>query len=327
MTYDLVIVGGGPAGLSAAITAASDGLRTAIIDSKQGWGGQAKESSFIENYPGFPLGVNGGELISKFVAQAGKFGVEMHCPVKVVGLRRDGDRIILTTPSGALETRTVILAVGLSYIRLEAQNIGQFVGRGVWYYSTLTVLPHGHNPSYFVIGGGNSAGQAALHLAKNPFATVNLTVRGSTLDGMSEYLRLKIAAEKNIRVRLATEIIKVCGHDGLEEVTLKERDKTESYQEPANGVYIFIGAQPKTYWLRETLTLDRRGYIVTGSDLRDLSAGEGRPPLDFETSMSGVFAAGDVRSGATKRVVSACGAGTIAVQMVRRYLAEKNSGI
>ena len=317
-TCDLVIVGGGPAGLCAAINAASEGLRVAIVDSKHGLGGQAKESSLLENYPGFPEGITGKDLTGKFVEQAIKFKADILCPVKVVSIGMDGDSRIVTTDDGEqITTSAVVLACGLSYRRLEAKNIPQFLGRGVFYGAPTGTFDE--KTSIFVVGGANSAGQAACHLATNKNAQVTMLVRGKNLnDSMSQYLHERIEKIKNIRVLYETEIVEALGHGQLQELTLRSKSDTKTTIS-ADAVYVFIGAAPKTFWLNGIVTKDPKGFILTGKRIQDNWKLE-RDPFPFETSMPGVFAAGDVRLDSVKRVAAAVGEGSFVVQSVHNYL-------
>lgn len=321
--YDLLIVGGGPCGLSAAITAASDGLRVALVDSKNGFGGQAKASSRIENYPGFLEGISGLELTGKFTAQAANFGVEMIGGQRVTGFRtNDQGGLSVTIDDGtAKQARSLLLALGLSYRRLETRNIGRFLGRGVRYFGTPSVSKKYVEAQYFVVGGANSAGQAVCHLASNPSAHVTMVVRGNSLEAMSMYLLDRIKALKNVTVLLETEVVEVRGQEQLAEVVLRRKGSSETVVQPTDGLFVFIGAQPKTYWLRDLIALDERGYILTGEQTRSVGVWPlSRAPHACETSFPGVFAAGDVSAGSVKRVSAAVGAGAAAVQMIREYL-------
>lgn len=316
---DLVIIGGGPAGLSAAITAASEGLETTIVDSRA-LGGQARESSLIENYPGFPNGISGQDLATKMIMQATAFEANVLCPAKAVGISVDGDKRIVTLDDGdVIACRAVLISSGLSYKRHDGKNIGQFRGRGVS-YGAPTVNQAKAQQCFAVIGGANSAGQAAMYLSAIKDCTVKILVRGNSLEkSMSEYLIRRIRATPNIEVLLNTEVTEAMGDEVLRQVRIVT-DGTEKTLD-IHGLYIFIGAQPKTYWLNGVVEKDPRGFIPTGRLIRQRAAGH--EPHSFETSLPGVFCAGDVRLDSTKRVGAAVGEGSVAVQMMYVHLAEQ----
>ncbi len=306
---DLLIVGGGPAGLSAAINGASEGLNVCILDAAGSLGGQAKESSRIENYPlpaGHEDGVSGSDLMTGFVQQAKKFATQMFCPVVAERLTRQDDHLVVTTSDyDEYAARAVLLSNGLSYRRHGAEGIGALMGRGV-YYGLPSALPK--SGRVVVVGGANSAGQAVLKLASNPKLHVTLVIRKRIEDQMSTYLIERIKAASNVYVRENTSVVGTTGNGWLQTVELDRGDKSLTVQ----GLYVFIGASPRTLWLNGTLDLDDRKYVVTD-----------RGPLSFETSMPGVFAGGDVRSGSVKRIASAIGEGAVALQSIHRYLAAK----
>lgn len=305
---DLIIIGGGPAGLAAAINAASEGLHVCIVDGAMSLGGQAKESRSIENYPmpvGHADGVTGAELMAGFVEQAKKFHADMFCPVTAAGLRQEDNRLIVTMDDyQEFTSKTVLLANGLSYRRLDAENIGSLMGRGV-YYGLPQQLPSGKTVA--VVGGANSAGQAVLKLAEKN--TVHLVIRRSLRDQMSEYLVSRIEAQKGrIRVHEHSEVESVNGNHTLQSMKLKGTDREIAI----TGFYIFIGALPRTMWLGSAVELDEKKYIRT-----DMT-------VPFQTSLEGVFAAGDVRSGSTKRITAAIGEAVGALQMIHRRVAKLN---
>jgi thioredoxin reductase (NADPH) len=323
--YDLVVVGGGPAGLSAAVYGASEGLRTLLVE-RQGFGGQASSSSLIRNYLGFSRGLSGAELARQAHEQAWLLGATYHLMHAATGLRRRGRDLVLTTSDGSeVTSRAVVLATGVSYRRLDAPGLDALHGVGVFYGAAAAEARGMAGREAYVVGGANSAGQAALHLAKYA-ARVTLVVRGNALAaGMSDYLVRQIAATENIAVRLGTEVAEGGGAGQLEYLVLRERASGHSERVPAGGLFILIGARPHTGWLPEEVARDDAGYILTGRDVPTGGRAQRhwpleRAPLLLETSMPGVFAAGDVRHGAVQRVASAVGEGSIAIRLVHEYL-------
>lgn len=316
--YDLIIVGGGPAGLAAAINASSEGLKTCLIDSKDQLGGQASASAAIENYPGFPDGVTGKDLTTRFLQQAQRFEVKFFRPAVAQNIKIDGDeRIIITDDGQRISGLAVILALGLSYKRLDAKGVSDFLGRGVS-YGMPVIDSTKEGQCFCVVGGANSAGQAAVHLSKIRGCEVKMLVRGPSLnESMSQYLIERITAITNIEVLTRTEVVEARGAERLAELLIKQGEETRAIS--ANGLYVFIGARPKTYWLNGSVQQSERGYILTGRRLTPPNEG-GRNPMGFETSIPGVFACGDVREGSTKRIASAVGEGSVAVQQVHEYL-------
>ncbi len=327
---DLLIVGGGPAGLSAAINGASEGLKVTLIDSGPGLGGQARQSSLIENFPGFPDGISGDTLTGSFAAQARKFATEILCPEKAANLRRDGNYNIITTDDGDdYVSKCVILAIGLSWKRHPALGIGSFMGHGVE-QGAPTVDPMTLSAcTICIIGGANSAGQAAMNFSRNPDIKIKIVVRKSLEIAMSTYLLDRIRACPSIEVIEQTNVTEVYGNAGeLEGIVLK-RENGSTERMPANRVCVFIGAAPKTFWLNDAIALDEKKFILTGEKLvrsspQWIALGLNRAPIPFETSMPGVFACGDVRVGSIKRVGSAVGEGTAALQMCHEYLRMQN---
>lgn len=306
---DLLVIGSGPAGLSAAINGASEGLKVSLLDGQPQLGGQAKESNAIENYPGFPEGITGDDLMTRLIRQAIKFATEIHAPVSAQEIRKLDDGRIMVVADDYSEhiAKNVILSIGLSYRRLEAKNIGQFMGRGVWYG-----LPPGHVTTkkkckIVVVGGANSAGQAVLKLAQNQNAEVVMCIRRTITDQMSRYLIDRIATLPNVKVLEGVTVTGCRGKGELEFVELSNGEEVCSSQ-----LFVFIGAVPKTRWLENALQLDDKKFIRTWQDV-------GPNLLPYETSMAGVFAAGDVRLGSTKRIASAVGEGATALQMVHQY--------
>ncbi len=323
--YDLCIVGGGPAGLAAALYAASEGLSSVVVE-REAPGGQAGQSAAIENYLGFPKGLTGSDLTHRAVAQVARFGAEMVLARSVVGLETRGPvHAVLLDGSGEIEARALIVATGVSYRSLTATGLAELTGRGVYYGATASEAIQCEGDDVYVVGAANSAGQAALNLAR--FAKrVVLVVRAATLeDTMSQYLIARITSAANIEVRLRTEVVGCRGDGHLEALTLQHRDSGATDEVQSSWLFVFIGAAPRTEWLGAEVVRDDRGFVVTGQDLLAHDRTNGQPlphdPLALETSTPGVFAAGDVRLGSMKRVASAVGEGAMAVHLVHRYLA------
>ena len=319
LSCDLAVVGAGPAGLAAAVYAGSEGLRTIVIE-RYVIGGQAGASSLIRNYLGFPRGISGAELTQRAYQQAWLFGAKYVFAREVVGLRADGSARILTLADGrAVTARAVVLASGARYRHLEASGIGRFEGLSV-FYTTFGDPRIVQDLDVAVAGGGNSAGQAVVHLARYA-RRVTLVVRGRSLEaGMSDYLVRQIRESKNVEVRLRSEIVAVAGGDRLERMTVRDTATGVEEQVPARVLFVLIGALPHTDWLAGVVQRDPAGFVATGADVGRDSWTEERPPLRLETSMPGVFAAGDVRLGALKRVAAAVGEGAVVVQNVHEYL-------
>lgn len=319
--YDLVIVGGGPGGLAAAINASSEGLSVVVIDSKETLGGQVTESASIRNYPGFPQGISGKELMALFIDQASRFKPLMLRPVRAQSLRtEDGIHIIETDDVSlpAVKAKAVILAIGLSYILLPAAGVSDFLGRGVSYgMPDVDRLKRKH--CFCVVGGANSAAQAAVHLSNYKECTVTMVVRGSEIEhSMSHYLFEEIKQRDNINVMLESEVIEVRGNSHIEQVIIKVKGQDAPTTVPVHNLSVFIGARPKTAWLPDAIEKSARGFVCTGRRLTKWSLD--RTPLSFETSVPGIFACGDVQEGSVKRITTTVGAAVVAVTDVHEFL-------
>ena len=322
--YDLVVVGGGPAGLAASVYGASEGLRTALVE-RQAPGGQAGQSSRIENYLGFPVGLSGADLTRRAAAQARRFGAEMITVREVVGIQERGSaRAVVLADGSEIEAHGVIIATGVEYRRLEAPGADELTGRGVYYGGSRSEAGNVAGDHVLVVGGANSAGQAAVYFAGHA-DRVTILCRGDDLaTSMSAYLIEQIAQVPNIDVRLNTEIATVHGEESLESVTVRDRRDGAEERMDARAIFIFIGARPNTDWLDGVIARDERGFILTGPDLAAVREGPRWPlqraPLLLETSIPGVMAAGDVRHQSIKRVAAAVGDGSMAVQFVHQYM-------
>jgi thioredoxin reductase (NADPH) len=321
--YDLVVVGGGPAGLAAAVYGASEGLRTVVVE-RESAGGQAGQSSRIENYLGFPAGLSGADLARRATTQARRFGAELLTAQGAVGLDTSGTtRMIRLSDGSDLASHTVLLATGVSYRRLDAKGADRLTGRGIWYGTASTgdaTLLDGQEA--YVVGGANSAGQAALHLSRA--TQVTILYRGESLrKSMSQYLVDRIEETPRITVRLNTEIVEAHGAESLEEITIAESGTASTI--PATALFVFVGAEPHTEWIGDAIARSDRGFVLTGAQVLAAPAGCAewpleREPLPLETNLPGVFAAGDVRDQSIKRVASAVGEGSMAVLLIHQYL-------
>jgi thioredoxin reductase (NADPH) len=322
--YDLAIVGAGPAGLAAAVYGASEGLSSVAIDAEIP-GGQAGTSSRIRNYLGFPTGLSGRDLTNRALEQAWFFGARLVLPRHVTAIRPAGAEYVVELSSGhELTARTVIVSTGVTWRRLGVQSLETLQGAGVFYGAAASDTAPVEGAHVFIVGAGNSAGQAAVHLARTA-ATVTLVVRGRQLgSGMSDYLVRELEGTPNIAIRLGTQVVGGSGANRLTGLTLRDASGGEE-EVSADALYVMIGAVPRTEWLEGTLARDEQGYLLTGADVTaqdEFPWPLERPPMLLETSLPGVFAAGDVRHGSVKRVASAVGAGSIAVQLAHLRLAE-----
>jgi thioredoxin reductase (NADPH) len=320
--YDVIVVGAGPAGLAAAVYGASEGLRTLVVE-VEALGGQAGTSSMIRNYLGFPRGVSGGDLTSRAHEQALLFGAQFVFMQRVVDLEIDGPERVISL-SGGIEARAraIVVATGMSYRRLGIPALDQLLGAGVFYGTAASEAAAMAGEEVFVLGAGNSGGQAAIHLAR--FATkVTILARNDSLPAtMSDYLIKEIATTSNIEVRLNTTVVGGSGHSRLEAVTLENVRTGEREEGEAAALFILIGSEPRTDWLPDAVLRNDSGYILTGDDLPAMESARARPSMPLESSVPGVFAVGDVRANSVKRVASAVGEGSVAIRFVHNYLAE-----
>jgi thioredoxin reductase (NADPH) len=326
--YDVAIVGAGPAGLAAAVYAASEGLDAVVIESEFP-GGQAGASSKIENYIGFPMGISGQELADRAVVQAEKFGAQLMVGQKVVKIKCDEQPYQLTLENGGIiDTRSIVIATGAQYNKPNVKNLERFEGQGIYYAATFMEAQLCTGEEIIVIGGGNSAGQAAVFLSET-VGKVNMLVRGKELSAtMSRYLIQRIVGNPKIELHCQTEIVALAGDPHLERVTWKDRATGEESAHDIRHVFVMAGASPRVDWLSGCLALDEQGFILTGRDLDPVLESApvkwslSRPPQMLETSLPAVFAVGDIRSGNVKRVSSAVGEGSISIHLVHRSLAE-----
>ncbi len=331
--YDLILVGGGPAGLAAAVYGASEGLRTVIIE-REAPGGQAGTSSRIENYLGFPVGLSGSDLARRAVTQAKRFGVEILAPQEVTGIRvEDPYRVVTLSNGNEISCHALILGLGVSWRRLDVPGLDVLTGAGVYYGAAQTEALSCQGEDVYIVGGANSAGQAAMNFSKYA-RQVTMLVRGSSLaKSMSQYLIEQIAETPNIIVQTHSSVVGAEGKTSLEAIAIESAGEIKIV--PATSLFIFIGAVPKTDWLEGLIERDERGFIMTGSDLKQsVEVGLShrpkgwqlnRDPYLLETNVPGVFAVGDVRHGSVKRVASGVGEGSICVQFVHQYLASIGS--
>jgi len=325
--YDVVIIGAGPAGLAAGVYGASEGLKTLLIE-RRAPGGQAGTSSRIENYLGFPSGISGSELTRRAMTQAARLGTEFLSPRSVEAIEQnDGYKKVRFEDGGCVDTRSVVITTGVDYRKLETQGISDFTGAGIYYGAAMTEATACKDQEVYVVGGGNSAGQAAMYLSKFAKKVYILVRKEDLTSTMSAYLIDQIKETTNIQVKGKTEIVQAIGSDRLEQLVLCNIDTHEKQTCPAAALYIFIGAKPFTEWLKLDIIKDDKGFLETGRTLKGYDGfnkiwKQAREPYSLETSCPGIFAAGDVRSGAMNRVASAVGEGSMAISFVHKYLAE-----
>jgi thioredoxin reductase (NADPH) len=323
--YDLVVVGAGPAGLAAAVYGAADGLHTLLIE-REAPGGHAGRSSRIENYLGFPTGLSGNDLARRAVAQARRFGVEILTPQEVRSVRIEGPSRVLTLSDGAeIGCRALLIATGIAFRKLDVPGLDRLIGAGVYYYAPMSEAFSYREGNIYIVGGANSAGQAAMYFSK--FARqVTMLVRGNSLsDTMSQYLENQIAATKNIEVKLNSSVIEVEGVDHCETITIQNNKTRSTETVPASALLIYAGAVPRTDWLAGMVERDAQGYLISGQHLlldgkRPTGWTVDRDPFYLETSVPGIFVAGDVRHRSAKGVTSGVGEGAMAVKLVHQYL-------
>lgn len=319
--YDVAILGAGPAGLSAAVYSASEGLETLVIE-RHISGGQAGSSSRIRNFPGFTWGIGGQHLSHRACEQAWVFGANMVFAQSASSLRATEEGVVIGVGEQEVTARAVVLATGVSWRRLGIPKLEELIGAGVFYGAGGSEARAMRGKHVCIVGGGNSAGQAAAHLAKHA-AAVTLLIRGDSLSkSMSDYLVTELRRTTNVFVRLGVELVDGEGDEQLETVVIRDRATGERECIPSDGLFVMIGAEPRTEWLADVVARDERGYILTGADIAESGHWPlDRPPMLLETSLPGVFAAGDVRAGSVKRVTTAMGEGATAIQLVHQYLA------
>ena len=332
-SYDVIIIGAGPAGLAAAVYGASEGLCTLLIE-REAPGGQAGTSSRIENYLGFPTGISGDDLGTRALQQAKRFGVEIVVARDVVGIESDSDGkavAVLLDGGGRVETRSIVIATGVAWRELEVVGADSLVGRGIYYGAARTEALNTRGRDIFLIGGGNSAGQAAMFFA-NYARSVTILVRGPSLVAtMSHYLIAQLESKTNVNIEVLSQVVGVEGSDHLEAIVIEDRRSGERRRQPTDALFVFIGADAETSWLPPAVICDKRGYVCTGRDVTDLVAQQNgswpleRDPYLLETSVPGIFAVGDVRHGSIKRVASGVGEGSMAIAFIHQYFSERQA--
>jgi len=332
-SYDVIIIGAGPAGLAAAVYGASEGLCTLLIE-REAPGGQAGTSSRIENYLGFPTGISGDDLGTRALQQATRFGVEIVVARDVVGIEADADGnalSVLLDGGDRVETRSIVIATGVAWRELEVVGADSLVGRGIYYGAARTEALNTRGRDIFLIGGGNSAGQAAMFFA-NYARSVTILVRGPSLVAtMSHYLIAQLESKTNVKIEVLSHVVGVEGSDHLEAIVIEDRRSGERRRQPTDALFVFIGADATTSWLPPAVICDKRGYVCTGRDVTDLVAQQNgswpleRDPYLLETSVPGVFAVGDVRHGSIKRVASGVGEGSMAIAFIHQYFSERQA--
>ncbi|CAA9461693.1 MAG: Thioredoxin reductase [uncultured Rubrobacteraceae bacterium] len=325
--YDLIIIGGGPSGLAAAVYGASEGLKTVLIE-REAPGGQAGTSSRIENYLGFPSGLSGADLSRRAVTQARRFEVEILTPQEVAEVRVENPyRVVRLADGTEISCHALLITTGVSYRKLDVPGVERLSGRGIYYGAAMTEALSCKDEDVYIVGGANSAGQAAMYFSQHARKIVILCRSNDLRKGMSEYLVKQIEETPNIEVRTNSGVAEVFGEDHLEELRIRNSKTGEEETVPAHSLFIFIGAAPKTDWLEGAVERDERGFILSGPELvrdgkRPKNWTEDRDPYLLETSVPGIFVAGDVRRGSVKRVASGVGEGSIAVQFIHQYLAK-----
>jgi thioredoxin reductase (NADPH) len=322
--YDLIIIGGGPAGLAASIYAASEGIRVVVLEQEVP-GGQISYSAIVENYPGFPEGLSGSDLANRTVQQAERFGAELTILRRAVGLRADGENRVVTLDGGTeLMTRAVLLTLGVSFRWLDVPGCSSLVGAGIYYGAATAEASACRGQDIYILGGGNSAGQAALLLAQFARRVVILAPEDSIEETMSQYLVDRLRRLPNVEIRTHSTVAGADGQKRLEEITVQDVKTGGTERVKCDGLFVFIGATPRTEWLENVVRRDERGFILSGADVKcDLSQWPewplAREPYRLETSMPGVFVAGDVRSGSVKRLTAAVGEGAMAIHFLHQY--------
>jgi thioredoxin reductase (NADPH) len=319
--YDLVIVGGGPAGLAAAVYGGSEGLRTVLVE-REAPGGQAGQSSRIENYLGFPAGLSGSDLARRATDQARRLGAELLTVQEAVKLRAEGaGRLVDLTGGGTLSANCVLVASGVSYRQMDAPGFSSFTGAGVYYGAAMTEARSCSDQHVVIIGGANSAGQSAVYFSGYARQVTMLVRAPSLTKSMSHYLIEQLAALPNVDIRTSTQAVAAEGNGKLQRIRTRGPDGAEAPLDDVDACFVFIGAAPRTGWLEGVLARDERGFVLAGPDVRDAGWPLGRDPYVLETSVPGVFVAGDVRARSIKRVASAVGEGSMAVSLIHEYLA------
>jgi thioredoxin reductase (NADPH) len=323
--YDVIVIGAGPAGLACALYCSTEGLKTVLIE-REAAGGQAGLSSRIENYLGFPSGLSGSDLARRGVAQVRRFGTEMISPADATGLRVEGEyRVVKLSNGEELSAHAVVIAAGVQWRRLSVPGMDSLTGAGVYYGAATTESSSCKDEDVYIVGGANSAGQAAVHFSETA-RSVTMIVRGESLSkSMSHYLVERIATIPNIKVVPNAEVVEVKGRERLEEIAIQHHDTGETECLPAVALFIFIGAEPGTEWLEGVVCRDGKGFLVTGANLlnhgkRPAGWAIDRDPYLLETSVPGVFAVGDVRDGAVRRVANSVGEGSIVLYFIRQYM-------
>lgn len=325
--YDVVIIGAGPAGLAASVYGASEGLKTLLVE-RHSPGGQAGTSSRIENYLGFPTGLSGAELTRRAVTQASRLGAELLLPGYVKDIRqKDGYKKVILDNDVCIDSHTVVITTGVDYRKLDTKGVADFTGAGIYYGAAMTEAAAFKDKEVFVVGGGNSAGQAAMYLSKFAKNVYILIRKEDLVSTMSTYLIDQLATRPNIHIMGKKEISEACGSGKLEELTIEDVETKNKETRKADALFIFIGARPYTDWIGLDIIKDEKGFLETGRDLKTYNDfnkiwKHDRDPYLLETSCPGIFAAGDVRAGAMNRVASAVGEGSMAISFVHKYLAE-----